>query len=229
MDISVVVPTYNEGAAIARLIRYLRENSSPPLLREVVVADGMSTDNTVALARRWGARTVIAERGGRAAGMNAGAEAATGDILYFLHADTYPPPGFASDIVGAVERGFGAGCFKLRFDADHWLLRLDCWFLQFGLDAFRFGDQSLFVCRGVFERIGGFRPDILVLEDTEIVRRIRRHARFVVLDRNITTSARKFRANGVYRLNLIFALLILLYHLGCPQAMLARSYRKLIR
>jgi len=227
--ISIVIPTYNEAEGIADLVRYLRRTAGPAGSFEIVVADGGSTDATRQRAAEAGAAVLPSLRKGRSAQMNAGAAVTKGDILYFLHADSYPPAGFTRDIAEAVRNGYGSGCYRLSFDRRHWFLRANCWFTRFNVNAVRFGDQSLFVRREVFEKAGGFREDLVVMEDQEIIGRIRRHTRFKVLPRSVTTSARKYIENGVYRLQGVFFVIYFMYQLGFSQEQLVKTYRRLIR
>jgi rSAM/selenodomain-associated transferase 2 len=228
--VSIIIPTFNEADCIGALLSYLSEVCGQDGNVEIIVADGQSTDTTVALARQAGARVVACARKGRAAQLNAGARAAGGQILYFLHADTYPPPSFLTDIrVALGPSGYGSGCYRLAFDHPHWFLRFSAWFTRFNMEAVRYGDQSLFVRREVFEQAGGYRADMLMLEDQEIIKRLQRHGRFWVVPATVTTSARKYVENGVFRLQGAFSLLTLLYRLGVPQPWLLRVYRALIR
>lgn len=228
--VSIIIPTYNEAAGIAALLHHLRRaGTATDAAVEIIVADRPGTDATAALARRAGARVVSCPRQGRAAQLNHGARQATGSILYFLHADSLPPVGFLAAIRGAVAAGYGGGCFRLAFDMPHWFLRAHAWFTRFDLTLARFGDQSLFVQRGVFERAGGYREDLLLLEDQEITRRLRRLGRLRVLPGPIVTSARRYRENGVFRLQATFYLLVGLYYAGVGQPTLQRVYRALIR
>jgi hypothetical protein len=168
-------------------------------------------------------------RKGRAAQLNCGARAARGSILYFLHADTLPPVGFLGHIRAAVAAGYGCGCYRLAFDEPHWFLRVNAWFTRFNVQAVRFGDQSLFVTQAVFEQAGGYREDLIIMEDQEIIGRLLRHARLRVLPATVVTSARKYRENGIFRLQGAFYLLTVLYRLGVSQPVLLRVYRSLIR
>lgn len=224
--ISIIIPAFDEHDRIGTLVRYLREHGSAT---EIIVADGGSRDRTVAEARSAGARVIISPIKGRAAQMNHGAKAASGDTLYFLHADSTPPPEFVHDIEAAVKRGFSGGSYRLAFDHDHWFLRLSCWFTRLNWNAIRFGDQSLFVTADTFRRCGGFDGRMIVMEDQEIVRRIRRHGRFTVLNGIVTTSARKYLDNGVLRMQAIFGLICAMYWLGASQRRLVTTYRTLIR
>ncbi|UPL50767.1 TIGR04283 family arsenosugar biosynthesis glycosyltransferase [Hymenobacter sublimis] len=226
-SVSIIIPAYNEAAGLGHLLNYLRAEADPAT--ELLVVDAASPDGTAAVAQAAGARVVQCPTRGRAAQLNYGATHAQGHLLYFLHADTYPPPGFLASIRAAVAGGAGSGCFRLRFDYSHWFLRLNAWFTRFDVDLIRFGDQSLFVTRSVFERAGGYREQLLVMEDQEIIGRLRQQAPFRVLSQAVVTSARKYRENGVFRLQAIFTLIATLHWLGVSQPTLVNLYRRLIR
>lgn len=227
MKISIVIPTLDEEESIGTLVSRLRRTAGEAL-HEILIADGGSRDRTAEYARRSGARVIDCAGKGRALQMNRGAAAASGDILYFLHADTLPPEDFDRSIRLAVHKGFNAGCFRLKFDDPNPVLRSYAWFTRFDIDLFRFGDQSLFVTRKLFERIGGFDESLLLMEDQEIVARLRKEGRFRLLGEAVVTSARRYRKNGILRLQLIFALILLGYHAGVRQETLVHLYRSLI-
>jgi rSAM/selenodomain-associated transferase 2 len=227
--VSIIIPTFNEADGIAALLAYLWQEAAGDDALEIITVDGGSTDATRALAQAAGARVLCSPQKGRAAQLNHGAQAAAGSILYFLHADSYPPTGFLGDIRRALAVGEGSGCYRLAFDHPHWFLRANAWMTRFRLKFVRFGDQSLFVTRALFQQVGGYRTDLLIMEDQEIVRRLWKQAPFWVLPRAITTSARKYLDNGVYRLQGTFTLLVLLYWLGVSQPRLVQVYRRLIR
>ena len=224
--ITIIIPTYNEAAFIGATLARLRAISGG-VVWEVIVVDGGSTDGTVEEALEGGARVVRSAKG-RAVQMNTGAAAATTDLLYFLHAETLPPEGFTTLIALAVDNGAVAGCFRLSFDHDHWFLRANCWFTRFNVQAFRYGDQSLFVRKEVFDRAGGFDERLIVFEDNEIVRRLKRSGPFKILSASVRTSARKYIENGIFRMQAIFYLMYFLYRAGWSQERLLRTYRKLI-
>jgi rSAM/selenodomain-associated transferase 2 len=227
--LSIIIPTYNEAGQIGLLLRALQQLGATGSAAEIIVVDGGSHDATAAEATHAGGHVVRSPRKGRAAQLNYGAGRARGAVLYFLHADSYPPPTLLADVRKAVTAGYGGGCYRLAFDDPHWFLRLNAWFTRFDWNWVRFGDQSLFVRREVFARAGGFDERLHLFEDQEIIPRLRRQGRFVVLRAAVTTSARKYRTNGVYRLQAIFGLLCLLYRLGVSQRQLVRVYRRLIR
>ena len=225
--ISVIIPAFNEANQIAHTLAQTRKAAADSLL-EIIVVDCGSSDETVEIAEEAGA-IVLKSSKGRAVQMNYGAKAAKGEILYFLHADSVPPVNFDQQILEAIELGAVSGCFRLAFDHKHWFLKANCWFTRFDSNAVRFGDQSLFVLKEAFARSGGFREDLLVMEDQEIIHRIKKEGKFIVLKDYVITSARKYIDNGPYRLQGIFFLIWMLYYLGWSQASLLKLYRKLIR
>ena len=226
---SVIIPVYNEEHVIGKTLDYIHANSTSDQVREIIVVDGGSTDDTVNEARQHGAGVIESPRKGRAAQMNAGALAASGGILYFLHADSLPPRSFATDVQQALDTGFTIGCFRLQFDLDHWFLKANAWFTRFDINAFRFGDQSLFVDREVFLRAGKFCEKHIVMEDQEIIRRLRKYGKLIVVPKPIVTSSRKYEANGVYKMQAIFFLIYFLYKIGYSQQRLVEIFRNLIQ
>ena len=227
--ISVIICAYNEEQLIADTVKQLSEKDHDKHVSEILVVDGGSTDATIERARAAGAKVLRSPKRGRAVQMNFGAMHATGQIFYFLHADSHPPDGFSSDILAAVNKGYTCGCYQLRFDHEHWFLKANAWFTRFGPSAFHYGDQSLFVARSIFIRSGGFCEKHIVMEDYEFLRRIRRIGRFNVLSKSIVTSARKYLDNGIIYLQSVFVLIFFLYKLGASQQTLVSTYRKLVK
>ncbi|MGB8190737.1 MAG: TIGR04283 family arsenosugar biosynthesis glycosyltransferase [Chitinophagaceae bacterium] len=226
--ISIIIPAYNETDQIAQTISRTREASGSQEI-EIIVADGGSSDSTLLLARAAGAMAFTSEKKGRAAQMNKGASMASGEILYFLHADSIPPKNFTGQIMEAINQGAVSGCFRLAFDHDHWFLKANAWFTRFNVNAIRFGDQSLFVKKEVFHKSGGFREDLIMMEDQEIIHRLKKHGKFSVMNDVVITSARKYLDNGIYRMQAIFFRIWALYYLGYSQEYLLTLHKKLIR
>jgi rSAM/selenodomain-associated transferase 2 len=229
MKISIIIPTYNEGENIGKVLDYLNENSNPGNIKEIIVSDGISEDNTLEIARSKGARIVNHKVAGRAKQMNAGAREATGDVFYFLHADSYPPKNFDEEILHCLNKGYKAGSFRMKWDMDHWLLNFFAWFTRFNFQWCRGGDQSLYIEKELFNTLKGFNENYRFLEDYEIVPRIKKHASFKVIQKDIITSARKYRKNGVIRLQMHVAKTYILRMLGMDIDKVAEIYYRGIR
>ena len=198
MRLSVVIPALNEAGRIARTLAAVRAQSG---FDEVIVADGGSVDATRRIAEPF-ARVILAPRG-RALQMNAGAASATGDVLFFLHADTLPPPDGAVAIRRALaDPGIEAGAFRLRFDRASPLLAFYGFCTRLPWWRICFGDRGLFVRRRAFEALGGF-PETPMFEDLEMVRRLHRRGGFRFLPQPVVTAARRFDETGVLRQQLL--------------------------
>ena len=226
--ISIIIPTYNEENTIGQTIQYLLENDCKGLVREIIVVDGGSKDNTVEVVKATKAKVYLSPKKGRSSQMNFGATKASHEILYFLHADTIPPKSFVEDIIREIDNGKRAGCFMLQFDYRHWFLAANCWFTRFNINFFRFGDQSLFIEKELFQNINGFNESLIVMEDQEIIKRIERFTSLKVIKKAVTTSARKYLDNGIYKTQYIFFYIWLLYYLGYSQDKLVKTYRKMM-
>jgi rSAM/selenodomain-associated transferase 2 len=224
MLISVIIPTLNEAGQIGDAVSSAQSESGT----EIIVVDGESEDDTARLARAQGARVLFAPRG-RASQMNAGAAAARGDILLFLHADTRLPAGFGGEVRRTLaDRGVAAGAFRLCFEGrPSPTLRFVQWTANLRARRFQmpFGDQGIFVRREIFLGVGGF-PLIAIMEDLELVRRLRELGRIVILDSAAVTSPRRYSASGAIRRVLINKAVFLGYQLGAPPRSIARWYER---
>jgi len=221
--ISVIVPVLNEGESIGATLRSLQAWRSKGA--EIIVVDGGSSDDTVAQARDVCDRVLDSPRG-RARQMNAGAAVARGRLLIFLHADTQlPDDAFAMlDALADAPRLWGR--FDVRIDGAHPFLpviaaamnRRSRW------SGVATGDQAMFVSRELFSLIGGF-PDIALMEDVALSKRLRRLCPPRCLRAQVLTSGRRWLRGGVLRTVLLMWGLRLAYVLGVPPATLARWYR----
>ena len=220
--LSVIVPTLDEAAGLGRTLEQLRHATDV----EIVVADGGSRDATREIAATAGVRVIVVT-GGRAAHLNAGAATSHGRFLLFLHADTLPPAGYAEVIRRALEDPrVAAGAFGFRIDGPGAALRLVEWGanLRSALLLLPYGDQGLFLERRVFDELGGFSP-LPIMEDYELVRRLRRRGAVVTLDDAAVTSARRWQRLGALRTTVRNLAMIAGYSAGVPPERLARLYR----
>ncbi|OUL34834.1 TIGR04283 family arsenosugar biosynthesis glycosyltransferase [Nostoc sp. 106C] len=221
--ISIIIPTLNEAANIKDTLA----TTQPSINIEVIVVDGGSQDDTVARAQSLGVKVILSSPG-RAVQMNAGAVAASGEILLFLHADTRLPPGFDAMIRTALqEPKTVAGAFNLRIDASGWGIRLVEWgvnrrshFLQMP-----YGDQAIFITKEVFQQIGGF-PELPIMEDFELIRRLKSNGRIAIIAQPVVTSARRWLRKGILQTTLINQIVIVAYLLGVSPERIRSWYRQ---
>jgi len=223
--LSVIIPTLDAAASLPATLAALAE--ARDLIHETIVVDGGSHDATPALAEAAGAR-VVAGSQGRGAQLAAGAAAATGEWLLFLHADTRPEPGWADEVsrfiadAGNRER---AGYFAYRLDdaspAARHLERIVAW--RSRVLGLPYGDQGLILARAFYRELGGF-PTLVLMEDVAFVRRIGRR-RLVALKARALTSADRYRREGYLRRPLRNLGCLALYFLGLPPRLILRLYR----
>jgi rSAM/selenodomain-associated transferase 2 len=221
MEIAVIIPTLDEAPQIAAAIASARA----PGVREIIVVDGGSSDDTVAIARQRAERVVSAARG-RAAQMNAGAAAARSEVLLFLHADSRLPPGFDAAVLDALADPTAvAGRFDVRIVPSTLLLRLvgELMNVRSRLTSIATGDQAIFVRREVFEALGGFEP-IPLMEDIALTRAVKRRGRMVALRQRVETSSRRWLRRGPWRTIGLMWWLRFLYACGVPPERLRRRY-----
>ena len=221
--LSVVVPVLNEAGRIERLLANLARTCPGA---EVIVVDGGSTDGTSDLVRRFPHVMLIEAARGRAQQMNAGARIASGSALLFLHADTTLPPGAQGAIQDALRLpGVVGGRFDVRFDSPRPIFKLIAAMMNVRSRLSRIctGDQALFVRRSTYDALGGY-PDIPLMEDIDLSRRLKRQGRMACLRLRVITSARKWEREGVLRTIVLMWTLRLLHRAGVEPARLHRWY-----
>lgn len=229
--LSIVIPVINEAATILSLLKHLRHHAFyTEALPEIIVVDGGSTDGTFALVSAYAQKEkevqVIRSKKGRARQMNAGAKIASSSILYFLHADSYPPKQYDRLIAEQVAQGNPAGCFKMKFDSSHWWLQLAGWLTQFSWRACRGGDQSQFITKELFEDLGTFDERFIIYEDNDLINKLYARRSFVVIQEWLTTSARRYEENGVWKLQYHFWTIYVRKWFGASAEDLHKYYTK---
>ena len=227
MTLSVIIPTLNEADTIGALVHDLQRHGCDSLT-DLLVVDGGSTDDTVERARQAGAQVVVSPQTGRANQMNYGATLTTGNVLYFVHADVRVHPDFVSDITQAVTNGNDAGCYRFRFASSHILLRLNSYGTRFPGIMSRGGDQTLFVTRGLFNRLGGFRERYVVMEDFDMIVRIREIGHFCIIPKDVIVSARKYEENSWFRVQVANLTAFSLFFMNVAPVRIAQTYKRML-
>jgi rSAM/selenodomain-associated transferase 2 len=226
MAISIIIPCLNEAEGIAGTLSALAPLRSRGA--EVIVVDGGSSDGTVERAALH-ADAVIGAPRGRASQMNAGAARARGEILLFLHADTQLPGSADALIVEGLQRlRRGWGRFDVAISGSHPLLRVVAWLMnaRSRLTGIATGDQAIFVTRSLFTAAGGY-PDIALMEDIALCKRLKRFGPPLCLRHRLTASGRRWKKHGVVRTILLMWRLRLAYWLGADPRKLAVRYDKI--
>ncbi len=195
---SVIVPALNEAELLATTLQRVRANTAP---HELIIVDGGSADDTITIAKHYGARVAHSPRRRRSVQLNLGAAEAQGDSFLFLHADTLLPPSAIGDIRSALESATTVGgAFRRRFASSSPWLRVTCELAYWRNRCFgwHLGDQAMFVRRTAFEELNGFQ-DWPIFEDLDFSRRLARQGRVITLPSPVVSSARRFARRGAWR------------------------------
>ena len=223
--ISIIIPVLNEEKYIKDVLFSISANARTKCIKEILVIDGGSTDQTITNAEAYGA-TVLKSKKGRAAQMNFGATNANGEILYFLHVDTLPPEGFDKEIIQEFKKGFEVGCFQMHFNSNSKFLKFFSWCTRINHHICRGGDQSLFITRKLFHLLDGFNESYIVYEDNEFIQRVYKLKPFKIISSAVTTSARRYEERGMIRLQYHFGIIHLKHRLGANPKDLYQYYLK---
>jgi rSAM/selenodomain-associated transferase 2 len=221
--ISIIIPVLNEATIIKQTLGQLTQYSEI----EIIVVDGGSQDETVAIAKT-SAKVITVIGKGRAGQMNAGANLAQSEILLFLHADTQLPPNFINLVTKTLQQHQTiAGAFELVIDGSSRSLR---WIevlvrMRSHILSLPYGDQGIFVSKQVFIEAGGFN-DLPIMEDFEFISRIKRMGKIAIAPAAVITSDRRWQKLGVWQTTLINQLMIAGYHLGISPIKLSQFYRR---
>lgn len=247
--ISIIIPVLNEAENIGKLLQHLRENSDSNNISDMIVVDGGSTDGTQKIVTNFIASihferteklnrealksdfaqtdiSLLNSSKGRAKQMNFGAKHSKGEILYFLHADSFPPKHFDQYIIDEVRKGNEAGCFRMQFESNHWWLRLASWLTQFSWRACRGGDQSQFITKSLFEDIGGYNEDYMIYEDNILINALYKRKQFVVINKKLKTSARLYKKVGIWKLQYHFWAIYVKRWLGASADEMLAYYKR---
>ncbi|WP_262892067.1 TIGR04283 family arsenosugar biosynthesis glycosyltransferase [Flavobacterium soyangense] len=208
---------------------HLENTISKTIDYEIIFVDGGSNDGSQKKIKKYPKTTLIYSEKGRAKQLNAGAKVASGGILYFLHCDSFPPKNFDLHILKQVQKGYKAGCFRMKFDYFHPVLSVSQWFTRINHISCRGGDQSLFITKELFYEIDGYDESYVIYEDNEIIKRLYQKKQFIIIPKYLTTSARRYRKNGIWRLQYHFMVIHLKQRLGHSAESMLSYYNKNVK
>lgn len=222
MKLSIIIPVLNEELNLSRMSGHLQ--SIHQQAHEIIIVDGGSVDNTLAIAHEL-TDSVIVSQAGRALQMNSGASLASGDVLLFLHADTLLPADTVKIISNLSHRKNYWGRFDVRLSSSRFVFRLieGLMNLRSCLTSIATGDQAIFIERGLFDHVGGF-PEIALMEDIEISRRLKKISKPVCIKQKVITSSRRWESKGVVVTVLLMWKLRLYYFFGASPEKLKQLY-----
>jgi rSAM/selenodomain-associated transferase 2 len=228
MFLSIIIPTYKEASTIANTITHLQKNLIGKQY-EIIISDGGSSDETLSIAKKKGVKIYVSNVKGRSGQMNYGVEKALGNVYYFVHADSLPVTTFYSDIEKAVKKDFDCGSFRTEFDTNMLLLKFNAFFTRFNYLFFRGGDQSIFVTKELWDRIGPFKEEMLIMEDYDFLARIWNTGNFRLIPKSTLVSARKYEDNSWLTVQLANLKIVKMYKKGASQQDMLMKYKQLLR
>lgn len=227
MNISIIIPTYNEAENIAKIIPYLLSITEKDNV-QIIVSDAASEDNTLQVAVAHGALAVQSPIKGRAGQMNHGVTYATGDVFYFIHADSRPPLSYFNDIENALARGYNCGCYRSRFDSNNLLLKVNAFVTRLNVLFCRGGDQTIFVTKQLFEKVGPYKNEMLIMEDYDFLARIRKLGKFKLFNKATLFSARKYEQNTWLEVQKANLTIVRMYRKGKSQQEMLATYKQML-
>ena len=219
---SIIIPTINEEEFLPRVLTNLQKFSEEI---EIIISDGGSTDNTIKIAESLGAKVCNSKKG-KGMQMNKAAQSSKGEVVIFLHADTFLP----DDALYLINKFFFTGkidiaTFKMKFDSKNLVMKIYSWFTRFDSIFTTFGDQVIVVRRNFFNELGGF-PNLPIFEDVEFFRKARKTTTIYKLPSFATTSARRFEKRGILKTQLLNGFYILSYFTGKNPENIYNTYFK---
>ena len=226
MTLDIIIPTLNEGENLKVLLPFLTQNLNSKT-RVIVVDGSKSMDNAMELCREYDVTYIESDICQRSVQMNLGVNDSKADVILFVHADVKPPSDFYRLIKSEINRGRAAGMFAYRFDSRSLLLQINAYFTRFDGLFTGGGDQCLFVERKVFNDLGKFDNDYVIMEDFDFWRRIKNsNISYTIIKERATVSARKYDNNSYLRVNLLNLISFLRFRLNVPALEIRDSYQK---
>ena len=199
-------------------------------MKEIIVVDGKSEDQTIALAKNTAAKVIVSPKRGRAQQMNYAAEKAKGNYLYFVHADTKVTNTYLDDIQTQIKKGKKAGCYRFKFDRNHPLLKLNAFMTRFPFLICRGGDQTLFIEKRLFEQLDGFNDELCIMEEYDLLMRLKKRGiPFGIIPKSVIVSARKYEKNGYWKVQYANFRAFNMFKNGKSQEKIKEKYNELLK
>lgn len=227
MFLSIIIPTYNEETFIAKTILHLQKNLENKKY-EIIISDAGSSDNTVSICEKLGVKTLISPVKGRAGQMNFGVKNANGDVYFYVHADSLPNPYFFHEIEKSLTNGYSCGSFRTKFDSTSILLKINSFFTRFNLLFFRGGDQGIFIKKELWDKVGNYKEEMLIMEDYDFIERIRKAGKFKLVPKATLISPRKYLQNSYLTVQLANLKIVNMYKNGASQEDMVNKYKELL-
>ncbi len=227
MPISIIIPTFNEASQIREVLDYLYANANKNVC-EIIVVDGFSNDRTAEIAKEKGAKVLLAPQKGRATQMNFAVKQSVGDILYFVHADSRPPKTYASDIKKAINEGYQIGGYRFKFRSEKMMLKLNSFMTRFNFLFCRGGDQTIFITRKLFDKLGGYNDQDQIMEEYNLMKAARKITAYKLIPKSTSVSARKYEENSYLRVNFANFIVFNMWRLGFAQEKIHKMYKSIL-
>jgi rSAM/selenodomain-associated transferase 2 len=224
MLLSIVIPTFNEVDTIENLLVHLLNNCKNQSY-EIIVSDGGSTDDTVKIASKY-CKCIVSPIKGRAGQMNYGVANAAGNVYYFVHADSIPVASFYDDIALSLQKNYNCGSFRFTFDSTKFMLKINSFFTRFNYLFFRGGNQTIFCTKELWDVVGPFKEQLLIMEDYDFLERIWVKGNFNLIPKATVVSARKYDNNSWITVQLANLKVVQMYRNGASQADMIAAYQK---
>ena len=225
MQLSIIIPTLNEESNICKLLSQLLRIKDERII-EIIIADGGSTDKTCKLAKNYPIQILDLGKKSRAFQMNEAAKVATGDILYFIHADTRPPISFVDDIYTSIQEGYQIGSYSFKLDSTDFKLKILSMMTRINMLISRGGDQTLFVTRSLFDALNGYDEEFVIMEDFDFIRRARKKTKFRLLNKSVLVSARKYEKNSYFTVQRANLSAFLMFYFGYSPKKIKDMYNR---
>ena len=222
MEISIIIPTLNEGAHIGRLIERLLSNITETC--EIIVVDGGSTDNTIEICEENNA-TILHSSPSRAIQQNLGARAAKYSYLYFVHADTLPPVTIQEDLKACIDNGCLAACYRSKYESKSPLLKVNAFFTRFYWLVSRGGDQSLLVKKEVFFANDGFDETFVIMEEYPLIEKLMKLKNLTIIPKGMLISTRKYNNRSWFKVSRANYRAFKLYKKGADPKRIRKVYK----